>query len=322
MTFKRSFNVFLDNFGVTYKLMLYRGVIRLIMSCLMLACLYPLFDKLTNNIPLTEFLATIYDSFEHFLRGEFSEIGNISELVSTFIEQTIAILSEGKFLVILMIVIALLLVLVQDFLLGMGSFTAACLVNDKMALMAKTSFFDAYIKNLGKASIYNLLYAPFSLLFSILSVAIAFGLSFFCVPFMPILLKMMLFILTVTLLITIKLVLTCNLLPAIISGKMNIFPAIAYSFKTAAKQIKSLSSTFVALSLIILVVNVTSIVFTFGAAALVSVSASYVLIFATELVFFYDNNKKNYFMDRETIVKHREERTQTRTEFFMGDNND
>jgi hypothetical protein len=216
-------------------------------------------------------------------------------------------------------IIVLLFYFIQRFLAGIGTYTAGALVNDKMALQANTSFVGALTKNLGKAALYNLIYASITFVYDILCIVIVYMLFFLLLSFLPILIKIFLFVTLIVVLTAIKLTFTCDWLPSLIYGKANNRQAIVRSFSRKGKRTANIFSNYLILTLIIVALNVAAIIFTLGAGFLITLPASYLLLISFQFINYCDDNGINYFTDKNTIVKQDKEQTITREQFFKGD---
>ncbi|MGN0818497.1 MAG: hypothetical protein ACI4L9_05965 [Candidatus Coproplasma sp.] len=321
MKFKHTFHVFVDNFSSTYKLLLYRVIVSLISFCLIAAVVTPLLHRVMDT---TQFKA-MSDAVTNFLSGlsalDFTAIheawleiiaafGTLGELFTTKLGEII-----GGVAVIVVVYF------IQRFFLGLGNYTLGAMVNDKMALHANSPFIGTLIKNLGNASLYNLIYVPLSIIFDALCVAAMWALFFLGLGFLPLLTQIFLFVTVIILLIAIKMTFTCDWLPSLIYGKKNNRQSLAYCFaygKSGNKNFVSALSNFIVLVLCVLALNVAAILLTFGAGLLITIPSSYLILISFEFVNYCDNNEVKYFIDKNTVVKPEKEQVLTREQFFRG----
>ena len=205
------------------------------------------------------------------------------------------------------------------FFTSLGNYASAAVINDKMALRAKSPFFITLLRNLKSASLYSLMYVPLSFLYDVACVAIMYFVVFRLLVFVPLLLQIFLFATTIVFAISVKMTFASDWLPSLIRGKMKPLEAFVYTFSRKNKNTFNVLSNFVVLVLIIFALNVFALIFTFGVGALITVPASYVVLNCLQLVNYYDREELKYFLDKNTIVKPEKEEILTREEFFKGE---
>ncbi len=325
MKFKHAFNVFIDNFIVTYKVLLYRVIILIFSMCLYTAVILPFIHSISDTTPVIDLTEAVSEFGSAFVNLDFTALQNAWQSIGNAFDELLQLLRARVGSIVLTVVILILVYLIQRFLSGLSNYTAAALINDKMAMRADSSFIGTLIKNLGKASLYNAIYVPLSLVYDIIiftvMTAIFIGLMNASAP---LLLLIAMFSTCITFLFVIKMALTTDWLPALIYGKMTNRGAIMYSlnYKANNKNFLSALSNYVVLVLVIFALNVAAVFLTFGAGLLLTMPASYVLLISFEFVNYCDNNEIKYFMDKNTVVKPEREAVMTRKQFFKGENND
>lgn len=325
MKFKHAFNVFIDNFIVTYKVLLYRVIILIFSMCLYTAVILPFIHSISGTTQVIELTEAIRDFGSAFVNLDFVALEEAWHSIRDAFDQLLQLLRARVGSIVLTVVILILVYLIQRFLSGLSNYTAGALINDKMAMRADSSFIGTLIKNLGKASLYNAIYVPLSLVYDIIiftvMTAIVIGLMN---ANAPLLLLIAMFSTCITFLFVIKMALTTDWLPALVYGKMTNRGAIMYSlnYKANNKNFLAVLSNYVVLVLVIFALNVAAVFLTFGAGLLLTMPASYVLLISFEFVNYCDNNEIKYFMDKNTVVKPEREAVMTRKQFFKGENDD
>ena len=322
MKFKHAFNVFIDNFIVTYKVLLYRVIILLFSMCLYTAVILPFIHSISGTTQVIE-LSDAIGAFGSALANlDFYDLQGAWQEIRNAFGEVMQLLGARVGSIVLTVVILILVYLIQKFLSGLSNYTAGALINDKMAMRADSSFIGTLIKNLGKASLYNVIYVPISFVYDLIIFvvmgAIVFGLMN---ANAPILLLIAMFSTCITFLYVIKMALTSDWLPALIYGKMTNRNAMAYSlnYKAKNKAFWPTIANYVVLVLVVFALNVAAIFLTFGAGLLLTMPASYVMIISFEFVNYCDNNEVKYFMDKNTVVKPERETAMTREQFFKGE---
>lgn len=320
MNFKHAFHVFVDNFSIVYKHLLYGLIVTAIGVGLFSAVIIPAM----NNIMGTAQYTALHDSLGRL----WADIGSLTtenmhadlSAFRTALHDFIRMFGTEKVeLFALCAVLLVLAYLVYRFLLGLGNYTTGALISDKMTLQAKSPFIGTMIKNLGKASIYSLIYVPVSFVFDVLSIVILWAVFFKWLHFLPILINIFLFATLLIGLTAVKLAFTVNWLPELIHGKKSNRKAFVINFKKSVHGFGHTYSTFLVLILIIMALNVSALLFTFGAGLLITIPASYIMLISFQFVNYYDSNGLKFFIGDGTIIGPKKETPPTVEEFFKGD---
>ena len=321
MKFKHSLNVLIDNFAVTYKHLLYKLVITIIALVLYALVITPFINAVTSSPDYVSLIDGVKEFLKHLVRGD-GEIGSATEQIEKAFNALLNLIAENRGNIILGIVGLILVHTVEKFCTGLGNYAMAAIINDKMSLRANSPFFITLIKNLKEASLYNLMYAPLSVLYDVVCYLGAYLLIFrliALIPFIGLSLQIFLFITSVIILVSVKMTFTADWLPSLIRGKMGQREAFAYTFGRRNKKTFNVLSNFIVIVLIIMAVNVAAVLCTFGAGLLITIPSSYAILICFEFVNYYDREELKYFIDKNTIIKPEKERTLTREEFFRGE---
>lgn len=321
MKFKHSFLVFIDNFSVIYKQLLYRLVIYMITW----TATYFIARNFIKTFLDSEAFNAIWESVkqivQNFLKGEISTIPSLYETITQSFEQLKVLLQNSVSKLIISVLVILLIHLVGKWLAGLGNYATCALVNDKMALHADLPFFSTLILNLKSAALFNLIYAPLSVLYDCV-VCVILALILYALvssAALPVFFAISLFTLLVIIAISVKMTFTSDWLPSLVRGKLSQKEAIKYAFSRKNKSTLNVLSNYIVLVLIVFAINMMAIVFTLGAGTLITIPASFVVLIVFELVNYYDREQIKYFVDKNTVIRPAVEKAQTREQFFLGD---
>ena len=320
MKFKHTFHVFVDNFSVIYKQLLYRLIIFTVATTIGTLGLYGFLKDLINSESLVSLTSGIKNFISSLLNGDVTALSDISEQVRTAYGHFLELLQTRMTQIVLSILLIIVLYIVQKWFAGLGNYSTAVLINDKMALRANSPFVGSMISNLKEAAIYNLIYVPLSFVYDFAIAAIMITFLYYLViqNVMPLIIGVFVFMLILTVSTAFKMTFTCDWLPALIRGKMGQRKSIAYTFNRKNKNTMNVFSNFVVLVLIIMSVNVAAALTTFGVGLLLTIPSSYVILVCFEMVNYYDREELKYFVDKNTVIKPDRERVLTREEFFRG----
>lgn len=323
MRFKHTFHVFVDNFSVIYKQLVYRLIIMVISGAIATAVIYPFVMDLMNSPELKYLIDHTLDYLSKLLNGNVGELGALTEKIKTAYETFLTLLQTKFTQFILSCLLLLLIYIVSKWFEGLGNFATACVINDKMALRAESPFFTTLIRNLKEAAIYNAIYVPLSILYDlIVAIGMFFLLFFLLNNALYLFVSIFFFFLVVLFAIIVKMTFTTDWLPAIIRGKMGPVGSMRYTFSRKSKNTFSVMSNFAVLVIVIFSLNVAAVLTTFGVGLLLTIPSSYVVLICYEFVNYYDREGIKYFIDSKTIISGVKEHKQTREEFFRGENDE
>lgn len=322
MKFKHSINVFIDNFSVTYKQLLYRLVITVIAVALYALIITPYVKAVTGSPDYIHFIGGVKEFVESLLRGNTEGLGLATEKIENAIAALLDMVVQKRADIAWGIVGIIAVHAVEKFFSGLGNYAAAAVINDKMALRANSPFLLTLVHNLKEASLYNLMYVPMSLVYDGICYIGIYLLVFkvlALIPFINVLAQIFIAVTLIVFVISVKLTFTSDWLPSLIRGKSGQIDAFAYAFNPKGKHTMNVLSNFVVLVLIVFAVNVAAVLFTFGSGALLTIPSSYVIFICFEFVNYYDREELKYFIDKNTIIKPEKEKTVTREQFFKGE---
>lgn len=320
MRFKHTFHVFVDNFSVIYKQLLFRLIITVISGIICGLCISPLLRDLIKSEQFNRLLEGIGGFASNLLNGKIDELSTFSQRVKDAYADVMVLLQAKTASFILSGFIVLLIYLVAKWFEGLCNYATAAVINDRMALRAEQPFLGTLIRNLKEAVIYNSIYIPLSIAYDlIVGVAMFFLLFFLLNNVLYFLISIFLFVLAIVLAIMIKMTFTCDWLPALIRGKKGQLGALKYSFVQKGKKPLGVMSNFTVITIGVFAVNAAAIVLTFGVGLLITIPSSYVIIICFEMVNYYDREELKYFLDKNTIVNTSKEHVVTREEFFRGE---
>ena len=323
MKFKHAFHVLVDNFSVTYKQLLYRLVILIVAMGIGWGVLTPFIRDFINSEAFNNLFTGIQNFIKNLLNGKVEELAGISEKINAAYEQFISLLQTRVSELVLTALLLLVLLIVEKWFTGLGNYTTAVIVNDKMSLRTTSPFMRTLISHFKEAAIYNLTYVPLSVLYDLIVAAGMFAILFFMlhgINFFVI--SVFLFALIMVLAVAVKMTFTSDWLPALVRGKMGNKKSIVYTFSRKNKNTFNVFSNFVVIIILILAVNIMATLFTFGVGLLLTFPASFVILISFEMVNYYDREELRYFIDKNTIIKPDKESVLTREQFFRGTDDD
>ena len=107
----------------------------------------------------------------------------------------------------------------------------------------------------------------------------------------------------------VKLTIFNDVIPLLVTEKLRLRDALKRAFRFKAKRFGTLFSTYLVTAVLILCVNVLFALGSFGAALLITIPMSYLMLICIQFASFYHFEKKKYFLSEDTIILPKE-RTQ------------
>ena len=322
MNFKYTLLVFVDNFSLVYKHLLYGLIATAIGVGLCSAVIIPAMNNIMGTAQYAALRESINELWVAISNLETDKLELDLSTVRAAVNDFVAMFgSEKAGLAVLWTILIAIAYLVYRFLVGIGNYTTGALINDKMTLQAKSPFIGTMIKNLGKASIYNVIYVPIAFVYDVLSVLLIWALFFKWLHFLPVLVNIFLFATVLIALIAVKHAFTVYWLPSLIHGKKSNAGAIANTFRQSLKGFSRTFSNFLVLTLLILCVNVAALFFTFGAGLLITIPTSFIMLISFQFVTYYQMKGLKFFIGGDSVVGPKKETPPTIEEFFKGEDN-
>lgn len=305
MRFRNSLRLLMGNFKNAYKILVYNLIVIVIAGAIGAALVYPSLKDILKSQEMSQifldikaFLKAIVTgdneflvSFQDKFTGAGGTLRNFIALLKTKISGIIFAVAGGVFIY-----------LIQRFLNTLCFFSVASILDDRMATYSETHFWDAYIKELGRASVYSLVYVPIVFLYDVLMISLCYFLFFYLFSFLNLIVCLFLSVTFIVLSQAIKLTWTSMWLPAMVTDKQGICQAMKMKDKATRKQRQKIFLTYVTTVYIVIVVNVVSAFATIGSALLVTIPASYFFFICQQFVNYYTVKGKKYFVSYESVV--------------------
>ena len=320
MKFKRTFHVFVDNFSIVYKQLLFRLITTALSGIICVLGVYPFINELVNSPQLNSLIDGLRTFALSFLNGEVNSLSEISLKVQQAYADFMQLLQTNLTQIVLGGLLLLLIHVISRWFEGICNYATAAVINDKRALRAKPPFHVTMIRTLKESTVYNAIYVPLSIIYDLaVGVGMFFLLFYLLSSVIYFFVSLFLFVTIVLVSVIIKMTFTCDWLPALIRGKKGQLGSLKYTFSQKGKGTMNVASNFVVIVLLIFAVNVAAAVFTLGAGLLITIPASYVLIIGFEFVNYYDREGLKYFLDDNAIVCTAKEKPKTKEDFFRGE---
>lgn len=301
MRFRNSLRLLMENFKHVYKLLIAKLIIGLVATALCCAFVLPELIEIWNSPAVKGLVENAKEAIKALLVADHGALENIKDNLlgedGAFAEVA-KLLSSMRLEIVLTIVGCALVYLLRRFAETVCHFTTGSMLNDKMATYAETSYSTAFVSNLGKASVYSLVYVPVVFLFDLIMLALAY----LFLAYTPIVVGLFGGVTIIVFAQAFKLTITSRWLPAMTADNKRLVEAIKGADQKEKKQQSKVFSCYLVAVYLILVVNVGAALCTFGSALIVTVPASYFLLICIQYVNYYTLMGKKYFLTFEKIA--------------------
>ena len=307
MRFRNAIHITADNYANAFKMLLYRAIVGILTFSLVYVILRLALGVIVSSAELKtlrdligEFFRALFGGDSEYLTGFWSTFHDaLTDFLSLILQNGGAIAGA--------VIGVCLMYLLSRFLNGLCHFTAACILNDRIASFARTSFSAAFFKNLGSAALYEVIYVPVSFVYDALSLVACWFLFFYLPSFLPtwgfltIILALSLTLMVYICLQALKMTLISAWIPAVLTGKASVTKGFGLSLRSTAPFWKHFVNYLTA-NYLIVVVNVVFGLATLGSALLITVPLSYLFLLALQCVHFYEDNGMKYFISVHNIA--------------------
>ena len=300
MRFRNSIRLLMENFKNVYKILIYQLVVSLITTALSVAFVLPEILHIWDSAALQEVLADGKEFLTAFFELNSTELNHWKEQLfgaNGSVKGLLNLLSAMRLEIILTIIGCVFVYLLKRFTDTLCYFAIGSILNDKMATYAETGFGTAYISNLGKASLYALVYVPVVFLFDVITLAACYVM----LRFLPVFAALFLSATLIVVCQSLKLTFTSPWLPAMTADNKPLREAVRYKNDIEKRQTSKVFSTYLVTVYVVIILNIIAAVCTFGSALLVTIPASYLLFICEQYVNYYTMKGKKYFITYERI---------------------
>lgn len=301
MLFRNTIRLLMENFKNTYKILLYKLVISLVAGALYCAMILPEFIELMNSSAMQELILQVKTLFSAFFEADASVISEMKNAifgVNGSLRATLSVVLSQIMPIIFVAIGCVFVYLLKRFADTLCYFTIGSVLNDKMSAYAETPFFSAYIANLGKASIYAVVYVPVAFALDVLTI----GAILLLISTVNILPALFFGMATLVVMQGIKLTLTWLWMPSMTTDGKRLRESFRYEDKIEKKQIWKIFATYIVDVYVVIIINVVSALCTFGSALLITVPASYLFFVCQQYVNYYTFKGKKYFITYDKIA--------------------
>ena len=301
MLFRNSIRLLMENFKNVYKILAYKFVIGLVASALCFVLTLHELNGIFNSEALQVLLSDVRDFFAAIINLDGERLSLIKDKIFTengslygFAQMLLSKLSG----IVLITIGCIFVYLLRRFAEMLCYFSTGAILNDKMSTYSQTPFFAAYVANLGKASVFAVVYVPVAFLFDLVTILVCLGLF----SSVNIFAALFLSVTAIVVLQALKFTFTGFWMPAMTADGKRFRDVFKCETTTEKKLRVRVFSTYLVMVYTIIIVNVIAAICTFGSALLITVPASYLLFICLQYVGYYTFKGKKYFITYERIA--------------------
>ncbi len=301
MRFRNAFHLLLNNFRSAYVILLFELIIFLITGSLAAIILAANIGPFLESDEAAAFAAAFGDIAEIFFNSTSYAAfdANFRVAVEALVDALggiFAFMNRHLAEIVFSCFGLTLLYLVNRFSNGLAIFAFGDILNDKMSQYTQTPFFAGFLRNIGTAALYQVVYVPLSFAYDALVIVVCYLVFFRLFVFLPVLLALFFGVTFVIVMQAIKFAVISDWMPAIIVDGRKLGQAMKESFRMGRRQFASNFSNYLIAVYCVIAVNVLFAVTTFFSALLVTVPASIVFFVCLQFVGYYSARGKRYFL--------------------------
>ncbi len=301
MRFRNSFRLLMENFKHVYKLLWAKLIISLIATALCCSFVLPEILRIWNSAQVQTLIEKGKELVKLFLAADAEAMEIVKDEIFAkggALKEVTTLLSSMALEISLTVVGCAIVYLLKRYAETVCHFTTGSMLNDKMGTYAESKYWATFVVNLGKASIYSLVYVPLVFLFDVCTIAIVW----LIMSFMPLLMGLFTAMTAVVLLQALKLSVTSPWLPAMTADGKRMRDAMRAGDKKERRQRFKTYSAYLVSVYLIIIVNVVAALCTMGSGLLITVPASYFFLICMQYVNYYTTKGKKYFLTFEQIA--------------------
>jgi hypothetical protein len=296
----------MENFKSVSKIFIYQLIVWVVYIALTSALLVPRLLEIFESAQMDAVLAYIKEFLKAVATGDNGYLSGFQANFQVALKALLALLRAKSTKLIWAFAGTAVLYLVKRFADTLCFYSVGSMLSDKMSNYAETSFSSAYIKGLGKASLYSLVYVPVVFLIDVLTITICYFVFFYLLSFLNIFISLFFSMTLIVACQALKLTFTSTWLPALTADGKTLREALKLADKKERQRRRKMYPTYIVSVYIIIIINVMGAFCTFGSALLVTVPASYFFFICEQYVSYYAVKGKPYFLSYRNIYENRE----------------
>ncbi len=302
MKIRNLLRIFSANLRLAFSDLMFRLTVTVLLMLVAATFVAPLVGSIISDPASSNLFDAYRDLVILFFKGD-----NLSEATHTLSEANrafSAMLSGYMSEIVWVSVGVVAIIVVLMFFFGLADCALVKTVDGYMSTLRKMNYFRAVFSDFGKTFVVQFINAVISF---VLGGGLMIGVYFlfvFIVDYIS-LLALPLSVLVLAAGMGIIRGMLSSFMPSAFGGK-KIGQALAESFKIYGANFASLTLQYIALSILLLYINISAAFFTFGAGVVFSVPATCLLLACVKLVNHYNFTKKKYYLDYKHIVTEKE----------------
>lgn len=318
MRFRNAFHITIDNFSSAFKLLVYRLIVSVLTLSLVYVILELALSVIVTSTEVDMLVGLVGEFFRALVSGDSARLSTFQSDFTSAIADVLVLIAENGGAIAGAVVGVCLIYLLSRFLNGLSHFAAASIMNDRMSAFSRTTFSEAFFRNIGSAALYEVIYVPITFVYDAITL-LACWFLFFYLPslfpswgFLSVLIALSLTVAVYLCMQSLKLTFVSAWIPSVLSGKTSVAKGMSVSFRSRKNLLHRFASFLVA-NYIIVVVNLVFMLFTLGSAGLITVPLSYLFLLSIQFVHYYEDGGRKYFVSVNNIAGN------TQSEYPTGD---
>ncbi len=290
--FKNTFKLLINNFSSVWKILLYKIIVFICIMGLTTVVSLPIINTLINQ----GFFGFLQENLSKmFLNFNFN---NLIEILILIAKKFYEIIVNAN-LMPLFLAVGIVSVTLYYFVDGLCTLPVTDDVRSFMSTTLKLGFMNCYVANFGKSVKYGLVKL---ITIYIWDLIIAFGAVGIYILLSKSFIAPLICILYVLLMIALKITITAGWEVSMAVNNYGVFTAIKKGTKAICRKFLSIFSNSLVISVLLFILNMFAVFFTFGVALVIILPMSLLTIIIFKNVVYYECLGMRYYCDGQNII--------------------
>lgn len=301
MLAKHSLSITVSRFSLFYKFLLYLSIVLLVFAAISISSMYYIMKPIIQGVQNMHFFEHCVDAFRSMFGGDLAVQNTAFGVLGQDFAKISEVFATNRNNVIGAVCALFVFLFLGKFLITIGHYPLADVLNNFMNSNSKFGFTSNLIAHLKKSVVYSfidtLIYIPFMLIVSGLMYLVVWGMGKFSIVFA---LSLALTIFMV--LFALKRSVFAMWLPTYINEDLGIFKSLQKAILTNKDLIVKNWGLFTAVNFASYMFTIIFGLVTFGIGFIMAMSLLNIFYQSLGLVIYYRRNERKYYIDAETII--------------------
>lgn len=299
MRFKNAVKLVFSNFGIIYKVLLYKVIVYLLLGIIGGLIVVPNFKDLVVGSKIGALVHSAWEVVRSiFTSGDLPAAQQAFTETLTFFNEYMAAHIDSMY--VLLIVIGIMY-FAGVFFSGVGDYAVGEVTDERMSSLANRGFCVCLFKNLGKACLFSLIDLAITFVFTAVSALIVVSLFVFTFKYIGVL-TVCISIFVMTLLNALRKTFLTDFMPRLITEGNGISEAFTKSVRIKKKNFVRIFTNYFTINMVLFYLNISFAICTFFTGLIITLPITTILTLCFRFVNYYTLNGKKFYISYDEII--------------------